>query len=108
MKTPTVYLLLLLLIALACAEPPNLNCFIDDTKVDAVVACVFQRATKEIAMKIDGARIGLQCPDVACALRKLCSRNRGRIPAPSTNAFYSVEEKAIIRGLFDTCRIQVS
>ncbi|KAL1481405.1 hypothetical protein MTO96_034485 [Rhipicephalus appendiculatus] len=94
MKTPTVCLLLLLLIGIACAEPPNLNCFIDDTKIDAVIACVMQRASKEIAMKIDGARIGLQCPDIPCALRKLCTKNNGRIPVHSTKAFYSVRSSS--------------
>ncbi|XP_065292315.1 uncharacterized protein [Dermacentor albipictus] len=79
---------------------------IDDTKISKVVDCVKENASEEIAKKIDAARVGLQCPDIPCALRKLCNKHHGRIPAHSTKAFYSNEDKAIIRGLFDTCREQ--
>ncbi|XP_049524450.1 uncharacterized protein LOC125946016 [Dermacentor silvarum] len=104
MKTSTLCLLLALAVTVVCAEPVNLNCFIDDTKISKVVDCVKEKASEEIAKKIDAARVGLQCPDIPCTLRKLCNKHHGRIPAHSTKAFYSNEDKAIIRGLFDTCR----
>ncbi|XP_077490979.1 uncharacterized protein LOC144101716 [Amblyomma americanum] len=107
MRTTTHCLLLAAaFVAVACADSPDIHptCRLDDRRLKTVVACVKRNGGVAIIDKLNAARDRLRCPDIECGVRKICIKNNGSLATHTTKEFFTDEEKAIVRGLFATCR----